>query len=127
MVETHPAELGGLDPTAIAAGIDECQSCAQVCIACADACLSEPDLTDLTTCVRLGADCADLCGVVARVLSRRGGSAQLVHALLAACEQACRVCAEECERHAGHQHCAICAEACRGCEDACQQLREHLG
>jgi hypothetical protein len=37
MLESHPAELGGLDPEAIAACIDECLSCIQACVACADA------------------------------------------------------------------------------------------
>lgn len=128
MVETHPAELGGLDPAAIATCIEECLSCAQACTACADACLSEPHLGELAACIRMNVDCADVCNVTARVFSRRGDPAGLAHALLTLCEQACRTCAQECERHAEHhEHCAACAEACRSCEDACQQLREHLG
>lgn len=128
MLESHPAELGGLDPVAIAACIDECLSCAQACVACADACLSESDPRNLATCIRFNWDCADVCSVTARVLSRRSSSAELVHGLLTLCEQACRGCGEECERHGeNHEHCAVCAEVCRSCEDACQQLREHLG
>jgi hypothetical protein len=41
--------------------------------------------------------------------------------MLESCAMACRVCAEDCERHAGlHDHCRICAEACRDCEEACR-------
>ena len=43
----------------------------------------------------------------------------LAHAIAA-----CRLCAEECERHAAKmQHCRICGEACRRCERACQDAR----
>ncbi|SFQ48259.1 protein of unknown function [Amycolatopsis arida] len=128
MLETHPAELGGVDPAAIVACIEECLSCAQACTACADACLGDANPERLIGCVRANLDCADVCETTARVVSRRSGSPDLTAALLAACEQACRGCAAECERHGGdHPHCAVCAEACRTCEDACQQLREHLG
>ena len=47
----------------------------------------------------------------------------LMEAVLNACADACRACAEECERHAGmHAHCKVCATACRACEQACQDL-----
>jgi hypothetical protein len=128
MVRTHPADLGGLDPEAIAACLQECLSCAQACTTCADACLSEPDPGELVTCIRLDQDCADICTATARVLSRRGDPGGIASGLVSLCEEVCRACAEECERHAGHhEHCAVCAEACRSCEDACQQLKQHLG
>jgi hypothetical protein len=48
--------------------------------------------------------------------------------MLEACAEACRICAEECERHAGdHEHCRVCAEACRRCEQACEDLRSSIG
>ena len=50
MLETYPADLGGVDlggvdlggvdQDALARCIDECFTCAQTCTACADACLS---------------------------------------------------------------------------------------
>jgi hypothetical protein len=40
-------------------------------------------------------------------------------------ELACRLCADECERHAGrHEHCRLCAQACRTCEHACRHLMQ---
>ncbi|GHF47482.1 hypothetical protein FHX82_001441 [Amycolatopsis bartoniae] len=128
MLESHPADLGGVDPEAIAAAIQECLTCAQACTACADACLAESDPAAMRDCIRTDLDCADVCEVTVRILSRRGDALGVTRQLLAVCEQACRACAEECERHAEHhRHCAECAEACRSCEDACQQLRQHLG
>ena len=45
----------------------------------------------------------------------------IIQSVLRACEEACRLCAEECDRHASmHEHCRICAESCRRCEQACQ-------
>jgi hypothetical protein len=47
--------------------------------------------------------------------------------LLEVCAAACRTCAEECERHAGHhEHCRICAEACRRCERACAEAARSI-
>jgi hypothetical protein len=127
LLESHPEDLGGIDPTAIANCIDDCLASARACTVCADACLSEPSVADLAACIRTDPDCADLCATTARVLSRRAGATTVLGALLQACAEACRACAEECEQHADHhRHCALCAEACRRCEDACRQLRDHL-
>ena len=99
------------------------------CTSCADACLAEDMVAELTQCIRLNQDCADVCAASGRVLSRRTGSnAALDRALLEACQAACRACAEECEKHAEmHEHCTICAEACRRCEKACAELLATLG
>ncbi|WP_037368291.1 four-helix bundle copper-binding protein [Amycolatopsis orientalis] len=127
LIESHPEQLGGLDPTAIANCVDECLACSRTCTGCADACLSERDPASLVHCIRTDLDCADLCATTARVLSRRTGTNGVLDALLRACEQACRTCADECGRHAAHhRHCALCEEACRSCADACQQLSAHL-
>jgi hypothetical protein len=56
------------------------------CAACADACLSEESVADLASCVRTDLDCADVCAVTARVLSRHTGyDAMVSRALLEAC------------------------------------------
>ncbi|WP_342787723.1 four-helix bundle copper-binding protein [Pseudonocardia kunmingensis] len=61
MLETYPADLGGVDREALVACIRACVDCAQACTACADACLSEQNVADLRTCIRSDLDCADLC------------------------------------------------------------------
>jgi hypothetical protein len=46
----------------------------------------------------------------------------VLHGIIEACEQACRICGEECRRHAGeHEHCRICADVCMRCTEACSQ------
>src|SRR3954447_16114367 len=106
MLDTYPADLGDVDRAALARCIDECFDCAQTCTACADACLSEATVAELTKCVRTNLDCADVCDTTGRVLSRHTGyDANLTRAILQACATACRTCAEECEEHAGrHEH-----------------------
>jgi Domain of Unknown Function (DUF326) len=121
MIRTHPrpAATQGLIQC-----IDTCFDCAQACVACADACLGEATIADLRRCIRYNLDCAAVCQATGEVLSRQTETEwTLVRTLVAACMEACRICAEECERHAAHlEHCAVCADACRRCEQACRQL-----
>lgn len=123
MLETYPRSID-LDRAKLAATIDALNDCAQTCTACADACLGEDMVAELTTCVRTNLDCADICATTARVLSRHTGyDANLSRILLQACARACRSCGDECAGHADkHEHCRICAEVCRACERACQDL-----
>jgi hypothetical protein len=128
MLDTYPADLGGVDRENLASCIEACYSCAQACTACADACLSEENVVELAKCVRSDLDCADICDTTGRVLSRHTGyDANLTRSLLQACMAACRMCGDECERYAGtHAHCRVCAEECRRCERACQDLMATL-
>jgi hypothetical protein len=123
MLETHPWP-GHVDRRVLAECIEECFACAQACTACADACLSEDGVSELQKCIRLNLDCADICDATGRVVTRRTEyDAPTSKAQLQSCQEVCRTCAEECERHTEHhEHCRICAEACRRCERACAQL-----
>jgi hypothetical protein len=121
MIATHPQVRGNVNAALIRA-IEACYDCAQTCAACADACLGEPHVADLTQCIRFNLDCADLCATAGVVASRRTGSNELViKRLLEACVDACRLCGDECAGHGEHmEHCRICAEVCRACENACR-------
>jgi len=123
MLETYPKSIN-LDRATLAAAIDTLIACGQACTACADACLSEDTVAELAKCIRTNLDCADICAVTARVLSRHTGyDATISRALLEACATACKACGDECERHARmHEHCRVCADACRACERACRDL-----
>lgn len=125
MLRTHPqVQAVAMDQQALVACIEACFSCAQTCTACADACLGEPMVDELVRCIRLNLDCADVCAATGRLLSRQTMPEwQLLRAQLQACALACRLCGEECERHAPmHEHCRVCAEMCRQCETACERL-----
>ena len=129
MLDTYPADLGGIDRQRLVACIETCIECAQACTACADACLSEEMVDQLRTCIRTNLDCADVCGSTGKVLSRHTGyDANLTRAVLEACATACRACGDECAGHAEmHEHCRVCAESCRRCEQACLDLIRSLG
>jgi hypothetical protein len=122
MIATHPDVRGNTNRTLIAC-IEECYSCAQTCVSCADACIAEQEVEHLRQCIRFDLDCADICAVTGTLGTRRTGSNEtLLAGALQLCATACRLCAEECDRHASkHEHCRICADACRRCERACNE------
>ncbi|MBE2267837.1 MAG: four-helix bundle copper-binding protein [Anaerolinea sp.] len=124
MLESHKrgADSRELDP--LTECVKACFECAEYCTICADACLSEDMVADLRYCIRTDLDCADICLATGRMAARQTKpSREIMRAQLQACMTACRVCAEECERHADHhEHCRLCAQACRRCENACQGL-----
>jgi hypothetical protein len=121
MIAAHPHVRGSTNDALIRA-VEECYDCAQACTSCADACIGEDMVQDLAQCIRLCLDCADICATAGILATRRTGSNEaLIRQMLSVCETACRLCGEECARHAGHHdHCRICAEACRSCEAACR-------
>ena len=123
MLESYPAEID-LDRSRLASTVDVLIACAQACTGCADACLAEKSVADLTRCIRTDLDCADVCETTARVLSRHTGyDAGVSRVVLEACATACKVCGDECASHAAmHAHCQVCAEMCRTCEQACREL-----
>nr|MDT0663575.1 four-helix bundle copper-binding protein [Micromonospora sp. DSM 115978] len=128
MLETYPQAIN-LDRGRLAVTIDSLVTCSEACTECADACLSEDMVAELTKCIRTNMDCADICATTARVLSRHTGyDANVSRALLDACAMACKSCGDECARHAEiHEHCRICADACRACERACRELLALMG
>src|SRR5699024_10053082 len=67
MLQTYPKDLGMIDQQKLAECIEACFECAQTCTACSDACLAEDMVADLTQCIRLNQDCADVCETTGRV------------------------------------------------------------
>lgn len=124
MLDTYPRDFN-VDAGLLARAIEALVECANTCTQCADACLSEPNLSaELAKCIRLDLDCADVCTSTGRVLSRQTEyDANVTRPLLEACIAACRSCGDECEAHGEHMsHCALCAESCRRCESVCREL-----
>lgn len=109
---------------ALRQGSEATQDCAQACLACADACLGEEMVEELTGAIRTLSNTADVCEVTARVLLRRSGPDDVsTRALLAACWSACHRAAQVCEEFLPiHDHCRVCARACRTAERACRVL-----
>src|SRR5262245_28979956 len=103
LLDSHPQRRSA-DNRLLADTIETLLDCAQMCSACADACLAEPDVAALAECVRRDLDCADVCSATARILARSGTPIDIriegsgVYAMLDACAQICRTCADECAR-----------------------------
>ncbi len=103
--------------------LDACFSCAQMCETCADDMIGmkhhkHDDL--MARCIKLCRDCADICILAARFISR---SSQRSESLCRLCADICDQCAEVCERHApNHALCGPCAEECRRCADLCREM-----
>jgi hypothetical protein len=127
MLDTYPRPLD-LDRGLLAAAIDAVNDCAQACAADTDADLSEQNLADMVTCIRLCLHCADICHATSGVLSRPAEhDPDATRLLLQACVAICKSCGDECQRHAPHhEHCRVCTEACRRCERACQDLLDAM-
>lgn len=123
MLEMHPEPVQ-VDMDILVRCIDACYDCAHSCTYCADACLGEDELQMLVRCIRLNTDCSAICELTGRVLIRlTQPDWSLNRSLVEACETACRICGDECERHSSqHAHCRICMESCRACEIACSRL-----
>jgi Domain of Unknown Function (DUF326) len=128
IIQTHPQPTN-LDRAVLIRCIDECSDCADSCTSCADADLAEPDVEDLVRCIRLCLDCSDICTTTGRIATRQtAADVGVLRASVEGCATACRVCRDECERHASHhEHCRLCAESCRRCEEACRALLAAVG
>jgi hypothetical protein len=122
MLDTYSPSLA-VDAGLLAAVIEAASDCAQACAADTDADLSEPNLAEMVTCIRLCLDCTDICTATAGVLSRPAErDLSAARLLVGACAAICQSCGDECERHAHMPHCRVCAEACRRCDRACRDL-----
>lgn len=102
--------------------IEKLLNCALACEHCATMCLQEEDVKMMAGCIRLDRDCVDICLQAARLLRR---DSRLALQYLLICEEACRLCAEECNKHQ-HDHCQVCAAACTACADACHEYHQPI-
>lgn len=104
--------------------ISECLACAQACTGVADACLGEEHIHDLRRCIRLNLDCADVCVSTGQLLSRQlQPDPDIIRRQVELLAFTCRKCADESARHAEMlAHCRVGEEACRRCAEACERL-----
>jgi hypothetical protein len=98
--------------------IKACYECAAECDNCAIACLQETNPKEMTECIALDLDCADVCRTTAALLARASENAEAICAL---CAEICQSCADECRKHPSG-HCRSCVEACLRCADECERM-----
>ena len=126
LLSAHPSASNADSRAQLVEALD---ACVRACTICADACLSEEEPAKLAQCIRSDLDCADICYATAAIVSRQSGSnPDVAMRAIEACELACRLCAEECEKHAEmHEHCKLCAKTCRDCEELCGKVKSAFG
>jgi hypothetical protein len=101
-----------------------CADCLRACESCARHCADlvadgkKDHLATLGTC----ADCGDVCGTAAKVVSRRG---PLMVTVCESCAKVCDQCGERCEKFPDDKHMAACAKSCRDCAKACREMIKH--
>ena len=124
MLETYPGETVTVPNEVLSNCIITCTECALACTACSDACMAEDNIVALVKCMRTDLDCADMCEVTAKILTRQTEyDLAVIQSVVSTCLTVIAACAEECERHAArHVHCRVCAEVCRRAEAACRDL-----
>ena len=97
--------------------------CAFACESCTVACLEVKDVSLMAYCIELSRDCAEICLLGAKLLRR---DSKVTDGFLMVCEEACRLCAEECSLHHEYEPCKACAIACFSCQEACHLEHEKV-
>src|ERR1035437_2877945 len=98
--------------------IKGCNECATACENCAASCLHEQDIKKMARCIETDRDCADICSLATRYMSRGSSFAGKRCAL---CAEICQACGDECGKHK-MEHCQQCAKACRTCAEECRKM-----
>jgi hypothetical protein len=124
LLRVHPTPPAEELLDMLAACVRGCYGSAETCTLCADACLGERRVGDLTECIRRCLDCAAICEATARVIARQTASKPaLQRRQLEACIAASEACAESCGTHAQmHEHCRLCRDSCLACAALCKDL-----
>ncbi len=120
--EDHKDHMGGVFDKcakACATCMLHCESCFRHC-ATLVASGNKAHVPTMGTC----RDCADLCGVAAKLAARKGPFSVLT---CEACAKACDECGKKCEAFKDDKHMLACAKACRDCAAACREMIKHAG
>ena len=107
-----------LDNNAI---VKQLMDCAATNVRCVAECLSINDARLMMECVQYCSDCAELCMKTARLL--KAGSRMGVQ-YLTMCEEASRLCYEECKKYSNLRVCVDCMQENKRCADACRARTE---
>ena len=107
MLDTYP-RMFNVDAGLLAAAIDALSDCVEACNADNAADLSEQHVAEMTRCIRLCLDCADVCAATVGVTSRQTEyDASLTRSLLEACVTACRSSGDEWNRSPSISRCDV--------------------
>jgi hypothetical protein len=123
MIQDHPA-VGADYTEELGEAVKHAMYCAAIASSCVDACNAENG--DMSECIRKCSDASDICQAVSTVAARRThGNTAVIKSLLEACILACKVCAEECDKH-DNPHCQRCARMCHEVVEDCVKARDAI-
>lgn len=95
--------------------INACETCIEACETCSTENKGKPGMEHSE---KLCIACAAAC----KALIAASKTNSDLDALYKKCEDACNICATECEKHSDMKHCKECAAACRKCEAECKSM-----
>ena len=98
--------------------IAACSNCVVTCELCASACMREPNVEEMLSCIKLDLECASICRTAVQFMTLESNHANSICQL---CADVCIACAEECEKH-HNDHCRECAVICRECAAECMSM-----
>jgi hypothetical protein len=126
MMKSHQKDMPvqGMDMAMMQDCIEACSACEQACTMCSSTMTGE----DMSMCMNMCMNTADICGTMMRMMMRPAGMhRESMMAMLQATTTMCMACADECMNHKDmHADCAMCAEACRQCAMACQKMMDAM-
>src|SRR5271157_1621685 len=99
--------------------IDTCMNCAETCEACATDCTKDSNIKMLAKCLFVLRDCADICTMSSRFMSR---TSMYSKNMCRVCADICDACAAEGDKHKSMESCKVCADACRMCASECRKM-----
>jgi hypothetical protein len=102
--------------------IDACNRCAQACWECFEACLNEADIQARLGCIKMLAECAQMCSMSAAGMASNG---KFIKEHCSLCATVCDDCAKECDMFTD-QHCKQCAQVCRTCAQECRDMAMYV-
>ena len=94
--------------------------CVQSCDECIRGDLMEKEVMMMARCIKLDLDCAEICAITSRYLTRKS---EFGSSLVTLCAVICDACAKECEKFPDMPHCVECARVCRRCAKECREFQ----
>ena len=105
--------------------------CLKACADCAKSCemmfhhcfkLTAQGHKEHAKSARIALDCAEFCGLSARLIARMS---PLMGLSCTACAEACKKCGDECGK-SDMAEMKACAEVCRKCEQSCREMAANM-
>ncbi len=98
--------------------LEACVSCIEAFNTCFSRCLKEQAHHDLSGCIRLDRECADICELAVKAMQT---DSPFMKQICALCADVCEACGTECQKH-DHDHCQACAKSCFACAEQCRSM-----